>query len=255
MLLRIDECLTVDGIDLQLMTATVDEELHELGHLLDTVRLAERAVVDLDRERSAIAHATEIGLGERTDDAERTLHGDVEGRRVVRAERMSLQATVCGGRQLVCMPDVVHRRTGPRTIDATAVVLASLEGVSPGRDEPFREFIDRGVGIAHLGRIARGGENLGTPRKVRVHQIHELIHRDELLLEDEFTHGRERVDSDGNARSVDAKVVVLCPLADVTGLFDAASGDHRDEWPREDLDVLVLFLEKVALVDDLSLHL
>lgn len=83
MLLRVQQALPIHGIQLQLMPAAPDKQLHQLGDLGNRFVLHEYAVRKLYRQRAAVDGTFEVGLGEGFDQRNRPVQADIEGRRVI----------------------------------------------------------------------------------------------------------------------------------------------------------------------------
>ena len=73
MCLGVQQGLSVDGVDLYLMTASVNVCLHESRDLSLTLRVAEDGIMDLDGEGTAVKGVREIRLGEGKERRKRTL--------------------------------------------------------------------------------------------------------------------------------------------------------------------------------------
>ena len=258
MRLCVEKRVAVYRVDLHLVPASLDEELHEVGDFPHSIRHCKRGVVYLYSERPAVAHRAKVWLGEGPDHAHRAFHRHVQGRRIVGGKRLAFKPSVRRSRHVPRVPDVVHGASGAGAEDSAAVVPLAVEGVSPERDELLREIVRPRIGVAHLRRCLCRGENVGASGEIGVEQLHELFERDEPLLEDELPDGRERIHGDGNASSVDSEVVVLRAFRDVPRLLYAIRRDDRHKRPRKDLDMRV-FLHKcirpaLNLGEELALH-
>ena len=135
--LRVEKRFAVYRVDLHLVPASLDEELDEMSDFLHSIRHCKRGVMDLYRERPAVAHRSEVRLGEGPNHAYRAFHRDVEARRVVGGKGLAFKPSIGRGRNVASMPDVIHGASGARAKHAAAVVLLSVEGMTPKVDEPL----------------------------------------------------------------------------------------------------------------------
>ena len=62
--LRVKERVAVYRVDLHLVPASLDEELHEVGDFLNSIRHCKSGVVNLYCERAAVAHRSKVWLRE-----------------------------------------------------------------------------------------------------------------------------------------------------------------------------------------------
>ena len=65
--------------------------------------------------------------------------------------------------------------------------------MAPEGDDALGEVVRARVGVAHLRRGLRGGEDVRAAGEVGVEQRHEFRERHELPFEDEFADGGERI--------------------------------------------------------------
>ena len=69
-LLRVEQPVAVDGVDLHLVAAEVHVALDEHGAFADGVVIAEHGVGQLDGQRAAVCHACQMRLGKGLDDGD-----------------------------------------------------------------------------------------------------------------------------------------------------------------------------------------
>ena len=62
--LRIEQSVAIEGVELKLVATQADVGANELSQLLDTLLVADKALVELDGERTAIDGILEIWLRE-----------------------------------------------------------------------------------------------------------------------------------------------------------------------------------------------
>ena len=60
--LRVKQSVAVDGVDLDLMPAAIDKRLDKRGGFLLSLGVSEHGIVDLDRERTAVADRAQVEL-------------------------------------------------------------------------------------------------------------------------------------------------------------------------------------------------
>lgn len=87
-LLRVEQAIAVDRVQLQLMPAALHEQLDEPRDFLRSLIVAEEGVVKFEGERTAVADPLQMRFGERVNHGEHALEFDIEGGGIIGAERL-----------------------------------------------------------------------------------------------------------------------------------------------------------------------
>ena len=114
-LLRVEQTVAVDGVELHLMSTEIDESLDEHGNLLFALVVAEDCVVNLHGEGAAVGDALHIKFGKGLNGGKRTV--DARGERGGEAGGVGLLRELSVGERahLFCRPEIFHRTARART--------------------------------------------------------------------------------------------------------------------------------------------
>lgn len=148
--LRVEKPLAIQRIDLQLMSAEFDENFYQQRRFLYTHIVSEHAVVQLDRQRTAVYDICHIVFGKRTHDRQQSVRSHIQARRKTGGIRLRSFSAV-GSRGTRFAEIHVHTRTARSGAPDTAVtVVFAVQIVRKSVYQAQRDIIDVIVVVPHL---------------------------------------------------------------------------------------------------------